>query len=82
MRAWNAEVERQSREMDGGDRAHRRFVANRWNFYEFPIPEEDMDHPLDDGRTTSVAGGGGFTGVDVFWAQVGHVLVGGCKERR
>jgi hypothetical protein len=44
MRAWNAEVERQSREMDGGDRAHRRFVTNRWNFYEFHIPEEDMDH--------------------------------------
>jgi hypothetical protein len=23
-----------------------------------------------------------FTGVDVFWAQAGHDLFGGCKERR
>jgi hypothetical protein len=44
-RAWNAEVERQSRESGGGDRAHRQFVADQWNFYEFPVPEEDIDHP-------------------------------------
>jgi hypothetical protein len=31
-RAWNTEVERQSREIGGCDPGHRQFVADQWNF--------------------------------------------------
>src|SRR5262245_22476353 len=44
-RAWNAEVERQPREIEGGDRAHRPFAADRQfvadQFYESPVPEDE-----------------------------------------
>jgi tRNA (cmo5U34)-methyltransferase len=74
-RAWDAEVERQSREIGGGERTHRQF-------YEFPVPEEDIDHLSTTVEQLQWLAEAGFTGVDVFWAQVGHDLFGGCKERR
>jgi len=76
-RAWNTDVERQSRELGGDDTAFRQFVTDEWNFYEFPVAEDDIDHPsttVDQLRWLEDAG---FTGVDVFWARAGHVLFGG-----
>lgn len=76
-RAWNAEVERQSREIGGDDRAFRRFVDDRWNMYAYPDPEDEVDHPSTTVEHLTWLAAAGFTGVDVFWARAGHVLFGG-----
>jgi SAM-dependent methyltransferase len=76
-RAWNADVARQSREFGGDDAAFRQFVADEWNFYEFPVAEDDIDHPSTTVDQLRWLENAGFTGVDVFWARAGHVLFGG-----
>lgn len=78
-RSWNDEVERQSQELRGDRRAFDRFVADRWNFHEFPDPDDEVDKPS---RLVDQLGwlrDAGFTGVDAFWARAGHALFGGYR---
>ncbi|HET8522065.1 MAG TPA: methyltransferase domain-containing protein [Thermomicrobiales bacterium] len=78
-RAWDRIVERQSRELIGDDSAYRQFLADHWNIYRYRDPD-DIDHPsplIDQLHWLSEAG---FTGVDAWWADAGHVLFGGYKE--
>ncbi|MGH2558133.1 MAG: class I SAM-dependent methyltransferase, partial [Thermomicrobiales bacterium] len=80
-RAWNADVQRQSREIGGDDRTFREFVADHWNLYEFPVAEDDIDHPSPTVEQLQWLADAGFAGIDVFWARAGHVLFGGYTSR-
>ena len=80
-RAWDTEVERQSREIGGDNSAFDQFVADKWNFYEYPDPEDDIDHPSTVMEQLNWLTEAGFVGVDVWWARAGHVLFGGYKPR-
>lgn len=77
-RSWNAEVEHQSRQFGGDGEAYRRFVADRWNIYEYPV-DDDIDTPSTTVDQLRWLADAGFTGIDVFWARAGHVLFGGYK---
>ncbi|MGH2534440.1 MAG: class I SAM-dependent methyltransferase [Thermomicrobiales bacterium] len=76
-RAWNDDVQRQSREIGGDDRTFREFSADQWNIYQFPVAEDDIDHSSTTVEQLQWLAGAGFTGIDVFWARAGHVLFGG-----
>lgn len=78
-RAWNAAVERQSRELTGGDKAYLQFREDQWNIYEFPVDPDDIDHPSPLVDQLAWLASAGFTGIDVWWAQAGHVLFGGYR---
>lgn len=78
-RAWNAEAERQSREIGGNDGAYRQFVDDRWNMYEFPVDNDDIDRPSTTVEQLMWLDEAGFVDLDVFWARAGHVLFGGYK---
>jgi SAM-dependent methyltransferase len=77
--AWNAEVEYQSIEFGGDRRAFDQFVADRWNLYEFPLEEDDIDHPSTLPEQLAWLSEAGFVGVDAFWIRAGHALFGGYK---
>jgi tRNA (cmo5U34)-methyltransferase len=79
--AWNAEVEYQSIELGGDRRAFDQFVADRWNLYEFPLAEDDIDHPSTLPEQLEWLSEAGFVGVDAFWIRAGHALFGGYKPR-
>jgi len=79
-RAWNVDVERQSHELRGDEEAFEAFVADKWNFYEYPEPEEGtIDHPSTLVEQLTWLRKAGFVGVDAWWARAGHVLFGGYK---
>ncbi|MFL5759831.1 MAG: class I SAM-dependent methyltransferase [Thermomicrobiales bacterium] len=78
-RAWNADVERQSHELGGDGSAFDAFVADKWNVYEYPTPEDDIDHPSTVVEQLTWLAEAGFTSIDVWWARAGHVLFGGYK---
>jgi SAM-dependent methyltransferase len=78
-RAWNDEVRRQSLEFTGDDSAFEQFVADKWNFYEYPDPLDEIDHPSTLLDQLDWIGEAGFDRVDVWWARAGHVLFGGYK---
>jgi tRNA (cmo5U34)-methyltransferase len=77
--AWNAEVEYQSVEYGGGRQAFNQFVADKWNFYEFGLEEDDIDHPSTLPEQMGWLTEAGFTAVDAFWVRAGHALFGGYK---
>jgi SAM-dependent methyltransferase len=77
-RAWDRIVERQSRELAGDDAAYRQFVADRWNIYRFRDPD-DIDHPSTLSEQLGWLADAGFTAIDAWWADAGHVLFGGYK---
>jgi tRNA (cmo5U34)-methyltransferase len=77
-RAWNADVERQSREAENVE-AFSQFVADKWNFYEYPDPDDEVDHPSTVIEQLTWLKEAGFARVDVWWARAGHVLFGGYK---
>ena len=74
---WNAEVERQSREMRGSLDVYQRFVSDQSNWFEYPDP---MDMPSSVPEHLRWLGDCGFQGVDVFWARAGHAVYGGFKS--
>jgi tRNA (cmo5U34)-methyltransferase len=54
------------------------FSADEWNYHEFPDdPSDTPSRTVDQLRWLMEAG---FKGVDVFWAEAGHALLGGYKE--
>jgi tRNA (cmo5U34)-methyltransferase len=77
--AWNAEVEYQSVEYGGDRSAFNQFVADEWNIYEYPVDEDDLDHPSTLPEQLSWLTAAGFVGVDAFWIRAGHALFGGYK---
>jgi len=79
VRAWNSDVERQSREIVGDSTAFDQFVADKWNFYEYPDPDDPVDHPSTITDQLTWLSEAGFERVDVWWARAGHVLFGGYK---
>jgi putative PIN family toxin of toxin-antitoxin system len=79
--AWNAEVEYQSIEYGGDRRAYDQFVADHWNMYEYPLEEDDIDHPSALPEQLAWMVEAGFEGVDAFWVRAGHALFGGYKPR-
>lgn len=80
--AWNAEVESQSIEYGGDRRAFDQFVADRWNLYEFPLDEDDIDHPSTLPEHLAWLTEAGFADADAFWIRAGHALFGGYKPAR
>ncbi|MEA2510991.1 MAG: tRNA (cmo5U34)-methyltransferase [Thermomicrobiales bacterium] len=79
--AWNSEVEYQSIEYGGDRRAYDQFVADRWNLYQFPGDEDDIDFPSTLPEQLSWLMEAGFESVDAFWIRAGHALFGGYKPR-
>lgn len=79
--AWNADVEFQSVEYGGDRRAYDQFVADQWNYYEFPTGEDDIDFPSTLPEQLGWMTDAGFTGVDAFWIRAGHALFGGYRPR-
>jgi SAM-dependent methyltransferase len=77
--AWNTDVEFQSVEYGGDRRAFDQFVADKWNLYEFPVDEDDIDHPSTLPEQFGWMVEAGFEGVDAFWVRAGHALFGGYK---
>ncbi len=75
-RQWDAVVQRQSLSLTGTLEAHRQFVAERWNIYDYPDP---MDLPSTGPEHLRWLSEAGFTGVNVFWADAGHAVYGGYK---
>jgi tRNA (cmo5U34)-methyltransferase len=78
-RAWNEDVQRQSFALGGDGSAYEQFVADKWNFYEYPDPDDEIDHPSTVIEQLDWLREAGFTGVDVWWARAGHVLFGGYR---
>jgi len=78
-RAWNEDVRSQSLEFAGDEAAYDQFVSDKWNFYEYPDPEDEIDHPSTVVEQLNWLGAAGFTRIDVWWARAGHVLFGGYK---
>ena len=78
-RAWNADVQRQSLAIGGDGNAYQQFVADKWNFYEYPDPEDEIDHPSTVVEQLQWLADAGFSRIDVWWARAGHVLFGGYK---
>jgi tRNA (cmo5U34)-methyltransferase len=76
-RQWDAAVERQSLAFTGKPDAYRQFVAEHWNWYEYPDP---VDMPSTVPEHLAWLAEAGFAGADVFWARAGHVVYGGYKE--
>jgi tRNA (cmo5U34)-methyltransferase len=76
-RAWNQEVERQSTEIGGGPEAYQQFLADEWNYYDFPVTEVDFpSSTLEHGDWMRDAG---FEAVDIPWSQAGHALICGYR---
>jgi SAM-dependent methyltransferase len=71
---WDAEVQRQSRELSGSLEAYREFVADEWNWFRYPDPS---DKPSSVPEHLAWLAEAGFEGVDVFWARAGHAVYGG-----
>jgi len=74
---WDAEVERQSREMRGSLDVYQEFVSDQSNWFEYPDP---MDMPSSVPEHLRWLADCGFQGVDVFWARAGHAVYGGFKS--
>jgi tRNA (cmo5U34)-methyltransferase len=79
-RAWDAEVARQSVEIGGDRSAYEHFLADRWNMYEYPVGDDDIDMPSPLVDQLRWLGEAGFTGVDAWWVRAGHALFGGYRE--
>ena len=75
--AWEEEIRRRSVEIHGDGRAHELFVRERWNIYEHPDPMDKPSALVEQVRSLEEAG---FEGVDMFWAQAGHTLLGGYRS--
>jgi tRNA (cmo5U34)-methyltransferase len=74
--AWEEEIRRRSVQIHGDGRAYEFFVRKRWNMYDYPDP---LDKPSTLPEQLGWMAEAGFEGVDVFWARVGHALLGGYK---
>jgi tRNA (cmo5U34)-methyltransferase len=72
--AWEEEIRHRSLEIHGDGRAYEFFVREEWNIYDHPDP---MDKPSTLPEQLWWMEEAGFEGVDVFWARVGHALLGG-----
>ncbi len=72
-RAWDEDVERQSRELSGSAASWEFFRDDHWNIYTWPDLEMDFPSPLVDQidwlRQT------GYTRIDIPWARAGHTLI-------
>jgi tRNA (cmo5U34)-methyltransferase len=77
--AWNAEVEYQSVEYGGDRKAFDQFVSDKWNLYEFPAEDDDIDFPSTLSEQLGWLVDAGFVGVDAFWIRAGHALFGGYR---
>lgn len=73
-RAWAGDVARQSVEKLGDDSAYRRFMDDRWNFYENSDEENVGDYPSTVAEHLTWLTDAGYVGVDVAWARAGHTL--------
>ncbi|HET8627717.1 MAG TPA: class I SAM-dependent methyltransferase, partial [Thermomicrobiales bacterium] len=78
-RQWDAAVERQSLAFTGNLDAYHRFVAEHWNWYEYPDP---VDMPSAVPEHLAWLAEAGFAGADVFWARAGHAVYGAYKVSR
>ncbi len=73
-RAWAGDVARQSVERLGDDSAYRRFMDDRWNYYENSEEENAGDYPSTIADHIAWLTEAGYVGVDVGWARAGHTL--------
>jgi tRNA (cmo5U34)-methyltransferase len=78
-RAWDAEVELQSREIAGDRSAFESFQADEWNMYAYPPPPDDIDHPSTLVEQMRWLEETGFIGIDAWWVRAGHALFGGYR---
>lgn len=77
VHAWDEAVRQRSLELTGNDDAFTAFVHEKWNLYRYPDPMDKPSSLFDQLQWLAYAG---FTGVDVFWMQAGHVIFGGYKS--
>ncbi|TXG80729.1 MAG: class I SAM-dependent methyltransferase [Thermomicrobiales bacterium] len=77
-RAWDDDVERQSREFAGAPAPWEFFRDDHWNIYTWPDLEMDFPSPLIDQidwlRQT------GYTRIDIPWARAGHTLIAAYRS--
>jgi tRNA (cmo5U34)-methyltransferase len=76
--AWDDEVRRRAREIDGNEAAFDRFRAEGWNYYRDP-EADPIDQPsslFDQLRWMAEAG---LEAVDAHWMKAGHALFSGRK---
>jgi tRNA (cmo5U34)-methyltransferase len=75
--AWDAAVERQSREATGSDEIYREFLDSHWNYYRYPDP---VDIPSAVPEHLAWLEEAGFQGANVFWERAGHTVYGGYRS--
>ena len=75
---WDATVQAADAAAGAGGAAWQSFVAERWNWFRYP---DAVDHPAPLAQELEWLRGAGFTGVDVVWADCGHAIFGGFRER-
>lgn len=76
-RRWSDYVNEQAYAV-GQPSAFDIFTVDEWNYHDFPDdPNDTPATVIDQLRWLEEAG---FEGVDVFWAEAGHALVGGYKS--
>lgn len=76
-RAYDEEVLRRSRVLEGDDKAFDFFTQEGWNFFRFP--DDPMDTPSSLTDQLTWLNQAGFSAVDVYWMRAGHALFGGKK---
>jgi tRNA (cmo5U34)-methyltransferase len=75
-RAYDDTVRRQSLASTGSLAVFEQFQTDHWNIFTYPTGFRQTVHRIGANRLVD---GGGFTGVDVFWATAGHALFGGYR---
>lgn len=78
-RSWDAEVLRNSNELNENRTGYDQFVSDEWNIYAFPVAADDIDHPSPLTDQLTWLANAGFTGIDAWWVRAGHALFGGYK---
>jgi tRNA (cmo5U34)-methyltransferase len=82
-RVWADAWDRSAREaavLHGDEGLYRLFLDSEWNLFRFPDP--DFDRPATLADQLSWLRGAGFTGVECFWLEAGHAIVGGYASER
>jgi tRNA (cmo5U34)-methyltransferase len=75
--AYDEEVLRRSRALEGDNKAFDLFTRQEWNFFRFP--DDPLDTPSSLFDQLNWLEQAGFGSVDVYWMRAGHALFGGKK---
>lgn len=73
---WDAAVRKRALELDGDMVIYERFRNEQWNMFRYL---DEMDKPSRLFDQLKWLENAGFTNVDVYWMNAGHVIFGGEK---